>query len=247
MVLTPAENPKVIPVRPDISDVVIEDDEPVDSIYSEKLQRLLTSALYASFKPGVPFLATANVGLFYTLKAPPLVPDVMVSLEVSSPENFDRKEERTYFVWEMGKPPDVVIEIVSNRKGHGLGRKLRDYAHAGVSYYIVYDPLHELAELQGSSLAIFEREGTAFVPYESTWMPKVGLGLTLWTGSYEGVTVEWLRWCDEEGNLLLTGEEQAEMERQRAEAERQRAEAERQRADYYLRLLQEHGIHLPES
>jgi hypothetical protein len=91
MVLTPAENPKVIPVRPDISDVVIEDDEPVDSIYSEKLQRLLTSALYASFKPGVPFLATANVGLFYTLKAPPLVPDVMVSLEVSSPENFDRK------------------------------------------------------------------------------------------------------------------------------------------------------------
>jgi hypothetical protein len=78
-------------------------------------------------------------------------------------------------------------------------------------------------------------------------MPKVGLGLTLWTGSYEGVTVEWLRWCDEEGNLLLTGEEQAEMERQRAEAERQRAEAERQRADYYLRLLQEHGIHLPES
>jgi len=240
MTLPPAEELAVIPVRPDISDVVIEDDEPVDSLYSEKLQRLLTSALYASFKPGVPFLATANVGLFYTLKAPPLVPDVMVSLEVSCPENFERKEDRTYFVWEMGKPPDVVIEIVSNRKGHELGRKLRDYAHAGVGYYVVYDPLHQLTELQGSSLAIFEREGTAFVPYESNWMPKIGLGLTLWNGKYEGVTVEWLRWCDGEGNLLLTGEEQAETERQRAEMERQRA-------DNYLRLLREHGINLPES
>jgi len=51
-------------------------------------------------------------------------------------------------------------------------------------------------------------------------------------------TQRWLRWWDNQGNLLLTGSEQArlerlhtEQERQRAEAERQRAEAESQRAD----------------
>ena len=45
MTLPSAEEFAVISVRPDISDVLIEDDEPVDSLYSEKLQRLLTSAL----------------------------------------------------------------------------------------------------------------------------------------------------------------------------------------------------------
>lgn len=250
MVHTPDKT--LAPHRPDISHIEIEDDQPVDSLYSEKLQRLLTSSLYASFQPGVPFLATANVGLFYGLYLPPLVPDVMVSLEVSAPDNFERKEDRTYFVWEMGKPPDLVLEIVSNRKGHELGSKLKDYARAGVGYYIVYDPLHQLKELQEASLVIFERSGTVLIPYPSTWMPKVGLGVTLWHGTYEGVTVEWLRWCDQAGNLLLTGEERAaaehqraEAERQRAEAEHQRAEAERQRAEQYLQLLRQHGINLP--
>ena len=221
------------PLAPDISDLIIEDDQPVDSLYSEKLQRLLTNALYASFQPGIPFLVTANVGLFYALKTNPLVPDVMLSLGVSAPANFERREDRTYFVWEIGKPPEVAIEIVSNRKGHELGSKLTAYAHAGVSYYVVYDPLQQLKELDGSRLVVFERQGAQFVPYDSTWMPDVGLGLTLWQGSYEGVTVEWLRWCDQEGRILLTGEEQAAVERQRAEQ--------------LLELLRAHGITPPEN
>lgn len=230
------------------SDLVIEDDEPADSILSKKLQRLLTSALYASFQPKaedtgelIPFLATANIGLFSALKLPPLMPDVMLSLEVAPPASFERKEDRTYLVWEMGKPPDVVIEIVSKRKGEELGRKRKDYARAGVSYYAVYDrtagvasPLRQLRELQGSPLALFQRRGGEFVPFESTWLEDIGLGLTLWQGSFEGVNTEWLRWCDREGQVLPTGEEKAALEQQRAEAERQRAEA-------LLELLRSHG------
>ena len=34
----------------------------------------------------------------------------------------------------------------------------------------------------------------------------------------------WLRWCDQEGNVIPTGAELAAAERQRAEAERARAE-----------------------
>jgi hypothetical protein len=171
------------------SDLVIEDDEPADSILSKKLQRLLTSALYASFQPKaedtgelIPFLATANIGLFSALKLPPLMPDVTLSLEVAPPASFERKEDRTYLVWEMGKPPDVVIEIVSNRKGEELGRKRKDYARAGVSYYAVYDrtagvasPLRQLRELQGSPLALFQRRGGEFVPFASTWLEDKGL------------------------------------------------------------------------
>lgn len=178
-----------LPEPPDISDLVIEDDEPVDSIHSEKLQRLLTGALYASFQPKaedtgelIPFLATANIGLFSALKLPPLMPDVTLSLEVAPPASFERKEDRTYLVWEMGKPPDVVIEIVSKRKGEELGRKRKDYARAGVSYYAVYDrtagvasPLRQLRELQGSPLALFQRRGGEFVPFASTWLEDKGL------------------------------------------------------------------------
>jgi predicted transposase/invertase (TIGR01784 family) len=66
----------------------------------------------------------------------------------------------------------------------------------------------------------------------------MGVELGVWEGSYQNQTQRWLRWWDNQGNLLLTGSEQArlerlhtEQERQRAEAERQRAEAERQRAE----------------
>jgi len=55
--------------------------------------------------------------------------------------------------------------------------------------------------------------------------------VTLWDGTYEGKTDTWLRWTDADGNLILTGKERAEQERQRAQQERQRAEQERQRAE----------------
>jgi len=45
----------------------------------------------------------------------------------------------------------------------------------------------------------------------------VGLGVRLWRGVYEGIVEMWLRWYDQEGNLLLTGAERVEHERQRAE------------------------------
>lgn len=53
----------------------------------------------------------------------------------------------------------------------------------------------------------------------------------MWEGSYQNQHQRWLRWWDNEGNLLLTGSEQARIERLNTEQERQRAEAERQRAD----------------
>jgi hypothetical protein len=31
--------------------------------------------------------------------------------------------------------------------------------------------------------------------------------LRLWTGSHEGIEDTWLRWCDERGNVILSGAE----------------------------------------
>jgi hypothetical protein len=109
-------------------------------------------------------------------------------------------------VWEFGKSPDVVVEIVSNREGNELGSKLADYARLGVAYYVVFDPLQQLGD---ELLRVFGLREGQYVPLAEPWLEQVGLGLTLWDGEFEGVRATWLRWCDREGNLLPTGAERA--------------------------------------
>jgi RecB family exonuclease len=53
------------------------------------------------------------------------------------------------------------------------------------------------------------------------WMPEIQLGLGLWQGRFRGVPQPWLRWCDANGNWLLT---ETEIERQAKEQERQARE-----------------------
>ena len=104
-----------VPV-PDLTHIITEDDTPVDNIFSEKQQRLLSESLNLSWKPGTPFIAAANVGIFYALHEPPIVPDMFLSLDVQVMEDMWKKENRSYFIWEYGKPPEMAVEIVSNRR-----------------------------------------------------------------------------------------------------------------------------------
>ncbi len=52
----------------------------------------------------------------------------------------------------------------------------------------------------------------------------LGVELGIWQGLYQNAELPWLRWWDAQGNLLLTGEERAIIERQRAELEREKRE-----------------------
>ncbi len=218
-----------VDLSPDIRDLAIEDDTSVDNLITEKQQRLLTEPLYSqSSVLDCPFLVAANVGVFYAVRQPPIVPDVFLSLNVEVPENWREKKNRTYLVWEFGKPPNVTIEIVSNKEGNELGSKLRDYSRIGVAYYVVFDPLQQLGD---TLLRMFELRGNRYQEMTETWLEQVGIGLTLWDGVFEGKHDRWLRWSTRDGMVVLTGAEQAEQERQRAEQERQRAEQERQRAE----------------
>lgn len=231
---------------PDISHIETEDDTPADNIFSAKQQRLLVEPLYSSLPIDYPFLADANVGIFYQLHTPPLVPDMLLSLEVEVNDDWWPKEHRSYFIWEFGKPPDVVIEVVSNKKGGELLRKLRNYARIGARYYVIFDPQ---TLLQDQPLAVYELHARGYQIRPDYLLPEVELSLTLWEGSYEGGRGPWLRWCDLNGVLILTGAEQAEYERRRAEEERKRAEGEhkraeeeRKRADRLLAQLRAAGI-----
>ncbi len=204
----------------DANKLVTEDDTPVDNFASEKQQRLLVGSLYSSLQNQT-FIAAANVGIYHIYKQPPIVPDVFLSFDVQVPENWWEKRNRCYFVWEFGKPPEVVIEIVSNKIGDELGDKLKTYEHMRVSYYIVYDPTQQLGEKQ---LRIYELVGRRFRETSETWLEQVELGLTLWEGEFEGRQDTWLRWCYQDGTVLPTADERAQDEKQQKDQALSRAE-----------------------
>lgn len=205
-------------MRPNVDHLVTEDDTPVDNFFSEKQQRLLVEPLHSSWsgpEGGRGFVAAANVGLFFAVREPPYVPDMMLSLDVRLPEDLWPKSNRSYFVWEYGKPPDVVIEVVSNREGGEDSTKLAGYARIGIRYYVIYDPDSWLSD---QSLRAFQLEGMTYQRLqEPVWLPGVGLGLCLWPGKFEDHENTWLRWIDGEGNVIPTGSEHLARERQRAE------------------------------
>lgn len=201
---------------PSVDHLITEDDTPVDNPFSEKQQRLLTEPLYSSWKPqdGRSFVACANVGVFPVPKNPAIVPDMFLSLDVQLPADLWKKQHRAYMVWEYGKPPDVVVEVVSNKEGNENSDKYATYARIGVDYYVIFDPLKMI---MSEVLTCYELRGGRYVSCACDWLSTIGLGVRLWEGSYEGSQAVWLRWCEQDGKVISTGAEQAAEERQRAE------------------------------
>jgi Uma2 family endonuclease len=217
-------------LAPDLNHLITEDDAPVDNRYSERQMRLLPGPLFDSWEQGKPFEALTDVGLFSKPdNESVVVPDFLLSLGVEPRGVSGEKEDRSYFIWLYGKPPNLVIEIVSNKEGGELARKLEIYQKIGVAYYAVHDPFHHLGK---RTLRLFRLDGGKYVECASSqWMPEIGLGLTLWKGEFQDVEAEWLRFIDQDGALIPTAHEERREATARAEKETARAEKEAARAD----------------
>lgn len=242
--------PTVLPlappeVVPDLSRYQTEDDTPVDSLYHARQQLLLVESLLAGWPGpggGRRYYVTKNVGLFHTANRPPVVPDVMLALDVEFGSDRSLPENRSYFQWVVGKPPDVAIEIVSHTPGGEDTDKLQLYSRIGVPYYAIFDPAHHLIP---DDLRLYARSGQRYRLVPPGLMEEIGLGLVVWDGVYGGEEGRWLRWTDAAGALIPTGAERANLAElaaedmtlrakaavQRADREKQRAEAEKLRAD----------------
>ena len=217
--------------EPDVEHLVTEDDTPVDNPFSERQQKLLSDCLETSYTREGPFVAMVNVGLYSSPEVEPLVPDFLLSLDVTFPEKIWDKRNRSYFIWRYGKPPDLALEIVSNRKGGEDSTKLADYARMRVAYYVIFDPTGVLNKKR--RLRLFEMRAGQLVELLDPFvgLELLGLRLCLWEGTYAQMSGTWVRFTDIEGNLLLTGTERAEQERARAEQERERAEQAQERVE----------------
>ncbi|BCL35416.1 Uma2 family endonuclease [Nostoc sp. MS1] len=223
---------------PDANQLMTEDDTPVDNFASARQQRLLVGSLYSSLQDQT-FLAEANVGIYHTDGEAAIVPDVFISFDVQTPENWWEKQNRCYLVWKFGKVPEVVIEIVSNKEGEELGKKLRIYEKMRVIYYVVYDPTQQLGE---KTLRVYQLNGRYYRETQETWLEQVGLGVTLWTGEFEGRQDNWLRWCYQDGSVLATGDELAQRERLEKEQAQQLAQQERLEKEQAQQLAQQERL-----
>jgi hypothetical protein len=241
--------------EPDYEQFETENDEPVDNIFSEIQQRLFIDPLHNNQWTERDFWASANVGIYYAVDKPPIVPDMFLSFDVKKPKDWFEKKNKCYFTWLVGKVPELVAEIVSNKIGNEGKDKMKIYAQMGVKYYILLDPyLH----LSTESLNVFELNMGKYekIEVENSYMPEIQLGIMIWEGLFEQEKAPWARWCNKEGNLLYTGgertlqekeraeqeKERAEQEKERAEQEKERAEQEKQRADKLLAKLKTLGL-----
>ncbi|MEM9008934.1 MAG: Uma2 family endonuclease, partial [Cyanobacteria bacterium P01_F01_bin.86] len=93
-----------------------------------------------------------------------------------------------------------------------------------VPHYLVYNR-------KNSQLRYFQLVGSQYqeqglrASAPQIWLIDLQVGLGIWEGAFEGMPGRWLRWCDSDGNWLLTD---TELERQAKETERQAKETERQ-------------------
>jgi len=146
-------------------------------------------------------------------------------------------ERRSWVVWQEGKAPDVVIELLSTSTASTdkNEKKLIYQNQMRVPEYFWYDPFNP-EDLAGFSLDKGVYQPIAVNAQNQLVSQSLRLGLQLWPGNYKGINATWLRWVTLEGDLLPTP---AEQEHQRAEQEHQRAEQERRRADNaHSQLLQ---------
>ncbi len=153
-------------------------------------------------------------------------PDVFVV------QGVEKRERKSWVVWQEGKGPDVVIELLSESTAERDKQEKKEIyqERLRVPEYFWYDPFSgEWAGFglhQGCYDPIVEDEQERLISRE------LGLALVRWEGVYNGVSARWLRWATLEGSLLPTPEELAQQAQQQVQQARQQAQEAQQQAQW---------------
>jgi Uma2 family endonuclease len=208
---------------------------------------LLTSSIRPilnQLHPDGQYCIGQDSGIYWRLTDPPErgaeAPDWFYVPNV--PPLLDGVGRRSYVLWKEYVAPLIAIEFVS---GDGTEERDATPPSAGegsnVGKFWVYEqairiPFYAIYEVEKVSVEVYELVAHRYQPVNPNArghypITPMNVELGIWQGKEGNQILPWLRWWDSAGNLLLTGEERAEQEKQRAEQEKQRAEQEKQRAE----------------
>jgi len=220
-----------IPVKTHVHQVVWEklpDDfvlpnDPVDNINQPALAAALTESLQLAGRLPATALTPTNYGICATVdgkivvKAPDwaYIPEITVArAEVA----------RSYTPRLQGEIPAIVLEFLSETDGGEYSVK-QTYPPGKFFFYeqILQVPTYGIFDPDLGSLELYRLSPTKQYLLQAAneqshfWIPELQLFLGVWQGVRENRDGFWLRWWDEQGNLLLWGTERIDQERRRAE------------------------------
>lgn len=129
-------------------------------------------------------------------------PDFFAVLDVP------KAERKSWVLWEEGKSPDVVIELLSESTAEQdkNGKKLVYQDQMRVPEYFWYDPF-DPADWRGFRLVGGVYQDMELDVDNRYISEKLGLALVRWSGYYNDVEAVWLRWETLAGVLMPTKSE----------------------------------------
>ena len=194
----------------------------------------------------------SDLNLYYDVKHPLWHKRPDWFLAVNVPRLYEGIElRRSYVSWQEGQHPYVVVEFLSpGTESEDLGRFYSQVSNGSqqvekidlkqltrpkppakfevyenylrVPHYIVYSRYTQ-------QLRYFKLDGGRYQEQSiqpqnpRIWLTDLEIGLGIWSGVFEDVPSDWLRWCDLQGNWLLTDTEQAQLEKEQAQAQLRQA------------------------
>ncbi len=258
----PEDLPKSLPTHKDLP----ESDGTFVKNFQEHPQSLLLTdsirPILQQLHPDKQYCIGQDSGIYWRITDPPqkgaVSPDWFYVANV--PPSLDGEMRRSYVLWQENIPPLIVIEFVS-----GDGSAERDQTPFEGKFWIYENvmrvPFYAIYEVRLSRVEVYGLVSSKYQllpPNERGHfpIPIMGVELGIWQGLYINTELPWLRWWDNQGNLLLTGEERAQQTQtqlqqtqtqlQQTQTQLQEAENEKnqalQKAERLAQLLRERGI-----
>jgi Uma2 family endonuclease len=246
---------------PSSEELPCSDETPVDNENQNTIPNWLIAILEEIWDERQDWFFGVDMGIYdreaQKKGVPVVVPDGFLSVGV---QRHKRKEKGrlSYVLQEENEVvPILALEFVSKTYNQEYDKKMTDYAHLGVKYYIIYNPEYSRRD-KHESFEVYKLVDGGYQRQEGepVWLPEIELGIGRVRGELGGIMREWLAWHDVRGSAhplpkeqIRQLEEQLTRERQHSAQieqaflqEQQRAEQERQRALQIEQALQQERL-----
>jgi Uma2 family endonuclease len=203
---------------PDHTQLPQKDDIPVRNSLEPWQSTLLSETIDPVLRKRYPsgdYFIGQDCGIYWEKTDPPALgcksPDWYLVLDV--PRLLEGQLRRSYVLWQEMISPFILLEYASDGgseerdKTSGRGKFWVYERRIRPPYYGIFLPDQAAIEMYHLVEDRFER----MLPNAEGRFPLTSLGVELgiWQGKFAEYEISWMRWWDDQGALLLTGEEKA--------------------------------------